>query len=162
MSRYFKALFDNPLFKKQVSWKIEKFEPTDTIIQEGEKSQNVYMILSGTVNVLHNIAVSTGNGRDVGIAKLTENEVFGELSMFDDMPHNASVVATSNCEIAVINSQALNQFLNQNPEHGYRVVRAIVDMLVGRMRKNNIRTSSVLAWYLRESGEEAEETIKKI
>lgn len=156
MSQYFKEIFDDPLFKEQVPWRIEKFALNDTIIQEGGMSESVYMVLSGCVDIFHNVAVGSDDGRKVGIAKLAENEIFGELSMFDDMPHNASVVAAGNCEIAVINSQALNQFLDQNTEHGYRVVRTIVDTLVKRMRKNNIRTSSVLAWYLQESGGESE------
>lgn len=153
MTQYFKELFSDLAFKEQVSWKLELFNPKEVIIQEGGKSRNVYMVISGAVHVSSDIALDKENKRNVGIAKLAENEIFGELSMFDDMPHNASVTAESQCEIAVIESQSLRRFLDQHPDHGYHVMRDIVDLLVKRMRHNNIRSSSILGWYLRESGE---------
>jgi CRP-like cAMP-binding protein len=157
MTQYFKELFEDSTFSEQVSCKVERFEPQDIIIKEGEKSRNVYMVVDGAVHVSTDIILDKDNRRNVGIAKLSKNEIFGELSMFDDMPHNASVVAASRCEIAVIDSQELNRFLNEHPKYGYHVMRDIVNLLVKRMRQNNIRSSSILGWYLRESDEDSED-----
>lgn len=155
MTQYLEKLLDDPSFAEEIQLRIEHFAPGALVIEEGGMSRNVYLIVKGSVHVQSDVMLDEKNTKDVGIAKLSERDLFGELSMFDDMPHNASVVAQNDCEIAVIDSQALNRYLDSHPEIGYRVMREIVGVLVKRMRSNNVRSNSILGWYLRESGEQA-------
>lgn len=150
MSHYFRELLDSPAFKKDVPWQIKHFEPEEVIIQEGEKNQYVYLVLEGVVSVKTGIQLLPDDRKNAGIAKLLKNEIFGELSMFDDQVHSATIIAASPCEIAEIDAKALNKFMDSNPDYGYRILRYLVNLLVKRMRHSNIRSNSILAWYLRE------------
>ena len=146
MSIYLKELLSTPTFNEQLKCTIEHFEPGERIIGKGQKSQNVYLIVSGYVQVTTDIG-SDKERRDSAIARLNENEIFGELSMFDDLPHDADVVAGEECNIAVIDSRGLMEFLERNPVQGFLVMRDLVWLLVKRMRQNNIRSKSLLSWY---------------
>lgn len=52
-----------------------QFEPSEVIIQEGEKDHAMFIILKGTVLISKGVAK-----KDTLIAKLNEGEVFGEFS----------------------------------------------------------------------------------
>lgn len=143
------GLLDDSLFTREVKWESRKFAAGEKIIHEGGLDKNVYIILAGTVSVRTSIPVQANLARDTGIAKLSEGEVFGELSMFDNEVNSADVVADGEVEVAVFEAATLNRFLQSHTDYGYRVLRYFVELLVKRMRQNNIRASSITAWYLR-------------
>jgi CRP/FNR family cyclic AMP-dependent transcriptional regulator len=136
-----------------VKWKLVKYEPQQTIIREGENDQNVYIVIDGTVIVTTNIVLDEDERREMGIAKLSRDDIFGEISMFDKQPRSANVIAESACDVAVMDCESFNDFLQEHTDIGYWVMRCIVEQLVNRMRHNNIRSNSILAWYLLETGE---------
>ena len=140
----------DPAFSKKLSWKRKQYAPQEVIIEEGDKNKQVYIILEGEVHVLTDIDVAGGGKRRAGLARLGRGEIFGELSMFDQQPHSANVIAAEPCELAVLDSRKLMKFLDANPKYGYRFLRYIVDLLIHRMRQDNVRASSILAWYLAE------------
>lgn len=151
MSLLFKDLLENPEFKQRVPWNITDYEPQEIILRKGDKGSSVYMVLDGSVLVQTDVVLCNGVTHNAGIAKLVKNEVFGELSMFDDQPHNADIIAETPCMIAKVDSQALKTYLDNNPDKGYYVMLYFIDLLVKRMRSNNVRSNSILAWYLREN-----------
>ena len=136
MSIYLKELLSTPTFKEQLKCTIEHFEPGHPIIRKGQKSQNVYLIVSGSVQVMTKIGSEKKKKQETAIANLHENEIFGELSMFDDLPHDADVIAGEGCNIAVIDSKGLMEYLEQNPVQGFLVMRDLVWLLVKRMGIN--------------------------
>lgn len=153
MKQYINDLLKDPIFNKEVKWKVEEFEPRKKIICEGENDQNVYIVIDGVVHVTTFLVLNENERREMGIAKLYENEIFGEIAMFDNQPRSANVVADTACKIAVIDCLSFNEYLERHPERGYQVMRYIVDLLVKRMRHNNIRSNSILAWYMLENTE---------
>ena len=148
-----KELLQDPQFNEEVNWKPYSYGSEQKIINEGENDRNIYLVLKGVVHVSTYIILNENERRGMGIAKLSENDVFGEVSMFDDMPRSANVIAAGDCEIAAIDCASFNEYLRKHPEKGYYVMRNIVEQLVKRMRHNNIRSNSILAWYLLENDE---------
>ncbi len=140
----------DPKFSKKLSWKAQRFAAEEEIIKEGKQNQNVYIVMKGRVNVLTDIDVAGSGKRRTGLARLGKGEIFGELSMFDQQPPSANVIAAESCELAVIDSRKLMKFLDSDPKYGYRFLRQIVDLLIHRLRQDNVRSSSILAWYLAE------------
>ena len=65
------------------------FDVGDVLLKEGEESSCAYMIVSGKVNVVKD--AFSNNPRT--IATVGKGEIVGEMSMFNDYRHIASVIA---------------------------------------------------------------------
>lgn len=144
-----RALFDDPDFVQTVPYTLVKYKALDVILKENEESQDAYLILEGQVQIRTNIS-NEANNQSSGLARLSKDDFFGELSMFDGEPRSAEVIAMSDCEIAKIDGSRMISFMDRHPEKGYFVLRAIFMNLVKQMRQNNIRIKTVLQFYLNE------------
>jgi CRP-like cAMP-binding protein len=144
-------LFDDPNFMRDVPHAHVKYKALDVILKEKENSQDVYLIVEGQVQVSTNIA-DVESQFSPGLARLSKNDIFGELAMFDGEPRSAEVIALTDCEIVKFDGPKMISFLDKYPEKGYFVLRDIFMHLVMHMRQNNIRTQTVLQLYLNEKG----------
>jgi len=143
------TLLDDPLFSKIVPFEKSVYRKQDIVLEEGDEGQDVYFILQGEVQVRSRVI--GGDKLSAGLARLGENDFFGELAMFDGERRSAEVVALTDCEIVRIDGPSLIRFMDQNPGKGYFVLREIFMNLVRHLRQNNIRTKTVLQLYLNES-----------
>jgi CRP-like cAMP-binding protein len=143
-------LLEDPEFTNSVKFSKQSFQPNEIILKENEISQDVYFILDGQVQI------STCVGEKVdkilpGLARLSQGDFFGELSMFDGEPRSAEATALTVCEIAKVDGSDMLGFMEKYPEKGYFVLRELFMNLVMRIRQNNLRTKTVLELYLTEN-----------
>jgi len=75
----------------------KRFAAGEEIFRIGDRGRNAYIIERGKVEVS-----VTRDGENVVIATLGEGEIFGEMSMIDDAPRSATVTATADTEVVVI------------------------------------------------------------
>lgn len=143
------GLLDEPDFPEGHAWRRASFGPRDTIVHEGEQARDVFLILSGTVEVRGTVELEEQRRVHPGFCQLHAGQIFGELCLFDDEPRSASVVAVTDCEIAIVDGQSLLAYLNLHPAQGYFVLRHIVQTLVERLRTANRRFLSVFSWGLK-------------
>lgn len=148
----FRLLLEQNDFKEDLYWARKFYDDNNFILREGERTGKVFLILSGTVRVLGDIELKNKHHIRPGIKDLQKGEVFGELSMVDGLPHSASILAVSKCEIAVIDCQALKEYFNVNRELGIAVYQELVQILAGRFRKANDQVLSLLGWGLKVHG----------
>lgn len=74
------------------------------IIKEGDPSNDLFYIISGSVTVL----VEDDKGREIVLTYLNAGEFFGELGLFDEEHKRIAFVrAKTKCEIATISYQRL-------------------------------------------------------
>ena len=115
--------------------KIEKSEkftrlnfPKDTVIlKEGELGDAAYVITEGKVE----IRLDHFGKNPKTLATRTPGDVIGELALFDDKPHMASVVAV---EDTVVNAMSRDEF-HRRLEKMDPVMRGIMKMMVERVRE---------------------------
>ncbi len=69
----------------------EKFLPNELIIEEGEKTTDVYLILEGEVNVLK---WDEEHCSQVVIGHLNKGDAFGEMSFMDNSPRSTTIKAS--------------------------------------------------------------------
>ena len=69
-----------------------------TIIEAGEITRSLHIIMSGQAQVV----VRGQRGREVILAILRAGEYFGEMSLLDDQPRSADVVARDSCELMTL------------------------------------------------------------
>lgn len=156
MKRTFREILQTPEFQKRVTCTIKTYQPGDMIVEEGSSNNNeMYLILSGTTKVRAAVDHLGTPGRTTGIAKLSENAVVGELSsLFEHHPRTASVVATTEVEVAMLDSASLETFMDENPAEGYWILKEIFSQVVNRMRETNLRSAAITALYLNEIAED--------
>jgi len=107
-----------------------KLKAEDYLMREGEESNEMYYLTSGTMAVFQR----KGNS-ERQIATVYAGELVGEMSFLDSKPRSASVKAIGECELTVIPREKLEKYLKSLP-HWYS---ALVQTLVGRLRRANKR-----------------------
>jgi len=93
------------------------FKKGATIIHEGTTGSDAYLILSGSVEVSKKV----GEEKLV-LSRLVKGNIFGEMSLVDDKPRSATIVALEDTEVRVINRDRFESMLEQNP-------RAVIPLL---------------------------------
>jgi|TARA_B100000315_G_C14184508_1_gene410508 CRP-like cAMP-binding protein len=112
---------------KDPRFKRLEFEPGTIIIEEGKEGEAAYLITKGTVDI------RTGMRSDnpQTLATLGAGDVFGELAMFDGVPHIAAAVAV---EKTVVSSMSRKEF-GARVKKMDPVLRGVVMQMVGRTRR---------------------------
>jgi len=75
----------------------QTYKAGDFIFHRGELGEHAYFIERGAVDV-----IIEKDGTDFVIAQLGAGEIIGEMSMIDDAPRSADVIATEDTELIVI------------------------------------------------------------
>ena len=146
------SLLDHPSFEEGTVWTRRKIKADETLFSEGDVGTEVYLILKGSVRVVGNVDLDDNRTVHPGFSDLGEGQVFGELPMFDGEPRSATVMALTDCELAVLEGEQLMAFLDAHPELGYPIFKELIHLLVGRLRQANRRIFSLFAWGLKMRG----------
>jgi CRP/FNR family transcriptional regulator, cyclic AMP receptor protein len=106
-----------------------------TIVHAGDRTDFVYLILSGSLKVL----VSDEEGREVILSMLGPGELFGEMGVLDDNPRSANVAAVTPCDLVIIAKHDFKRYLQENFEVSHYIMRN----LVARLRKADRKIESL-------------------
>lgn len=98
----------------------------EPLIQKGEKSSDLYVILDGHLNVM------TPKGEK--LAEVGAPSVLGEVSLVDDQPRSADVVCIGLVKYARLPAPDLRKFIGQNKEHGFTMLANLARVLSMRLR----------------------------
>jgi len=93
-----------------------------TVVHEGKTGREFFIIIEGTAKV-------TRNGRKV--ASLTAGDHFGELALFERVPRNASVTATSDLDVVLLDRREFSGLLNEVPTLAFKLLQG----MAGRLRE---------------------------
>ncbi len=103
---------------------IKSFKAGETIIEEGSKGTSAYLILSGSAKVYKKAGT-----KEVAIATLGNEQVFGEMGLIEDRPRSATVRASSNLEVRVIDRQQFNDLLREKPSTLIPIMKSLFERL---------------------------------
>ncbi len=110
---------------------IKNFSTGAVILQEGEASDGVYILLSGCVV----ISRRDDFGRNLVLAELSEGEVFGEMGLISHEPCSATVSAVGDVQVRFFDKKEFVQAMAEN----FSSVESILGTLFQRMRQMNLR-----------------------
>ncbi len=96
------------------------FAPGDFIVRQGQVGTGFYLVVSGRVRV--------ERGGEV-LARLSAGEFFGELSVLDQMPRTAHVIADEPTICLALPSWDFTKLLEQNPKITLSVLRVVARRL---------------------------------
>ncbi|HQR86829.1 MAG: hypothetical protein B7Y59_11190 [Burkholderiales bacterium 35-55-47] len=127
----FEGLDEHVLRQVAQSAEFRTLEREEWVIHKGERGAHLFFLLMGRLQVID----STEEGREIGISFLKPGDYFGELSVIDGLPRNASVVATSKSRLlALRRSMALELFHNQP-----LVVERVLSRLANTVRESSFQ-----------------------
>ncbi len=112
----------------------------EKIIEAGKVEQRMYIILGGSVDIL----LSDGKSF-ITVATLNKGDFFGEISLFNNSPRSATVVARSDVQLAFVDSrEQLKSFLMVNPAFAAKMVHILAarlaktdEILIGKVSEVN-------------------------
>ena len=112
--RYLKVLAD--------SCTERSYNADDLIVEQGAQGVGLMIIASGSVQVRKKLA----SGEQIQIATLKAGEFFGEISVLDDAPRTANVVALEAVDCLVLSSWSFTAAMKSNPEIGVEMLAVIL------------------------------------
>ncbi len=108
---------------------INEFAASEVIFAEGSIGRELYVVLSGKVNIVRN----PGPDESV-IASLGKGEFFGEMAVIDGSPRSATAVsADDHTKVMRINHARFVYLVSQQPAFALM----IMDALSRRLRASN-------------------------
>lgn len=98
----------------------------DTLFAEGEAGDSLYVVVSGTADVLI-------RGKVIETAET--GAILGEMAIIDNSPRSATVVAREDCSLIAINASRFTALTREVPDFALHVMRAMADRLrrVGKL-----------------------------
>lgn len=125
----FRTLNENNLKDLVSMLRLRKYVPDDVIMRKGDLGKNLYIILSGQVDVVDQDGIS--------ITRLRNGEVFGEMSLISGDPVGATIKVLQPTTILYIRGQDFLKVLNRFPSLQMYFAR----LLSRRLAKSNVLIS---------------------
>jgi len=111
------------------------FDKDTVVVEENEPGDTLYMILTGKVKVT-NIGP---DGKEVILSVLGPGEFFGEMSLLDEEPRSANVVAMAKTEMMLLRRRDFLNLLENNKE----ILSKLLAVLSARLRHANAQIRSL-------------------
>lgn len=102
-----------------------RYRRGDNIVEEGRKSEALFILLNGRVRVY----TADTRGREVILAQLHAGDYIGEMSLIDNEPHSASVMAEVQTDVLVLDRADFFECLADNASLALSVMRGLVRRL---------------------------------
>ena len=119
----------------------KRYPRNTTIINEGDISDSLYIILSGGVRVY----LSDMEGKEVTLNDQGPGEFFGEMALLDSAPRSASVVTTGKTQLSIISKTDFEEFVIQHPQTLLKILQGSIRRL--RALTENVRSLALLDVY---------------
>ncbi len=120
----------------------EKYCKGETLFNEGDSGEVMYIVLSGSVS----ISVNTPDGKVLEIAEIISGNFFGEMSIFDSVVRSAT--CTPKCDTTVLSLKAADfyEFIKNNPIAGSNIMQQMLKITTLRLNKTGAFLSDIVTW----------------
>lgn len=98
------------------------FPPGKVVIEEGKPPLAFYVILDGQARVVR-------GPRKKLLRRLTPGDYFGELSLIDDHPRSASIVADTALDTVRLKRSAFRKMLRSEPDVALRIMEGMTALI---------------------------------
>ncbi len=94
--------------------------PGDFLFREGDKCDEMYVLLEGEMDILLGdyVVETAGAGALIGV-----------ISLLDDSPRPANAVAKTPCRLATIDQRRFHFLIQQHPQFATHVMKELADRL---------------------------------
>ena len=104
------------------------------LVHQGQNGDSMYVVLEGELR-----ALTIVEGKETTLATIGAGECFGEISLLDQGPRSADVVANRDTRLLKLSSAAFERLLREAPALALPIVLALSRALVDRVRRTTKR-----------------------
>jgi CRP-like cAMP-binding protein len=108
----------------------------EVIVHEGDVTRDMFVIRTGRVRITKQVGE-----REVELATLERGDFFGEMSLLESLPRDATARAIGQTELLVISAGALLVRMRRDPTFAFEMLHR----LSGRVRALNARLVDLIA-----------------
>ncbi len=149
INNYSRLKFFKGFSQDEVSTVVRQMIPVsygagETIIKEDEVSKVLMLLTSGQAKVVK--AIDDKNFKILAI--LGEGEVVGEMSFFDEAPHNASVVAHTPVTVLALSKKDFETILEKSTKTAIKMLIRIIQTCSQRIRTLNQEVKELGHWCI--------------
>ncbi len=102
--------------------KIMKFKKNDSIFNEGDKPEYLYIVLIGKIK----ISKIGKDGREIILEIVNEKDIFGALAVIKGIPYPANAIVIENCEVLSIPSKIFLSIIKNYPQLEAKIMHHVV------------------------------------
>jgi RimJ/RimL family protein N-acetyltransferase len=129
----FQGLEDEQLERLAGAFRYATFRPGEEIFAQGDRCEEMYLVLSGEVDVRM-------RGTDRAVGRVPAGECLGEVALLTDENHSATAVAVSEVETGVLSRQDLRSLVRLRPGIGVVLYRNLARGLGEKLRRADLAT----------------------
>ena len=108
-----------------------RFKRGESIVEQGKQSNALAIILTGRARVI----ATDARGREVILAIMHPGDYMGEMSLIDNEPHSATVMAEIQTDALILGRAEFARCLPENDSMAYAVMKGLVQRLRHADRK---------------------------
>lgn len=117
-----------------------EFQAEQELFNEGDSESYLGIVVDGELRV----EKRDGTGARKTLARLPRGSTFGEMSLLDQQPRSAAVVAGSTTQLLILTSKSFKRLIMEQPGLGVQLLLKLAMLLSARLR----RTSGQLVDHL--------------
>ena len=120
----FAKLSEREMLRVMQVAEVRAYAPGELVIKEGERGDELFIVLSGTVKVVRGDAVLTALG---------SGEHFGEMALIRSVPRSATVQAEGDCELIALRRGDFFEILRKEHELAVKLLWQFLGVLADRL-----------------------------
>jgi len=141
----FDGLNESEIDKFIALMKFQKVKSNEIIIKEGDNGDTIVLLLSGEVSITQALTLKSNKTiRDnrektsIRIDSKKSHHFFGEISLFNEVDRRtATITATADCEIAILNDNDIINLCNEDHGLGYKIMKNLAEKLASSLERTN-------------------------
>ncbi|MBF0413539.1 MAG: cyclic nucleotide-binding domain-containing protein [Desulfamplus sp.] len=132
----FQSLDDNEIKNIVERLKLKEYNPGEVVIQKGEHGKNLFIIVSGKVEVI--------DDQGVVLDTMGSEDVFGEMSLISGDTVNATIKVVETAKLLYLNGKEFISMLRMYPALQMYFARLLSKRLSNRLKKADIEKTEYL------------------
>jgi len=91
---------------------MDYYPANQIIFHENEPGDSFFIIKRGVIRIYHEAETPV---EEVEVSMLADNDFFGEMSLIEDKPRNATAKCTEESEVFKLNKDDFHKLISENP-----------------------------------------------
>jgi len=123
----------------------KKVKKNEAIIKEGDDGDTIILLLNGEVSMTQALTLKNSKAisdnrekTSIKIDSKKSHHFFGEISLFNEVDkRTATITATTDCEIAILDDNEIIKLCNENHTLGYKIMKNLAEKLASSLERTN-------------------------
>tara|TARA_B100000401_G_scaffold154078_1_gene102764 strand:+ start:168 stop:680 length:513 start_codon:yes stop_codon:yes gene_type:complete len=123
----------------------KKVKKNEVIIKEGDDGDTIILLLNGEVSMTQALTLKNSKAisdnrekTSIKIDSKKSHHFFGEISLFNEVDkRTATITATTDCEIAILDDNEIIKLCNENHTLGYKIMKNLAEKLASSLERTN-------------------------